>query len=156
MEFFDQNERFTLEQVAERINKLQGSDWHGYQGCDILKSHIYRPIRNGRRISDLDWYIGHRDLVAAYPTFLHLEHYDGWKLGMPLPEWTTPLFNAAAYEGFVSTYGLAYWNSVDEDGKRFTKKVATLQLACPKSGIYCQLIDVSETDHLKFQWLKSS
>ena len=49
-------------------------------------------------------------------------------------------------EGFVSTYGLAYWNSVDEDGKRFTKKVATLQLTCPKSEIYCQLIDVSETD----------
>ena len=65
---------------------------------------------------------------------------------MPLPEWTTPLFNAAAYEGFVSTYGLAYWNQIDEDGKRFTKKVATLQLTCPKSEIYCQLIDVSETD----------
>jgi len=65
---------------------------------------------------------------------------------MPLPEWTTPLFNAAAYQGFVSTYGLAYWNSVDEDGKRFTKKVAALQLTCPKSEIYCQLIDVSETD----------
>ena len=94
----------------------------------------------------MDWYIGYRDLVAAYPTFLHLEHFDGWKLGMPPPEWTTPLFNAAAYEGFVSMHGLAYWNSVDEDGKRFTKKVATLQLTCPKNGIYCQLIDVSETD----------
>ena len=113
----------------------------------IRDSHtINRPIRNGRRISDLDWYIGYRDLVAAYPTFLHLEHFDGWKLGMPLPEWTTPLFNAAAYEGFVSMHGLAYWNSVDEDGKRFTKKVATLQLTFPKSEIYCQLIDVSETD----------
>ena len=146
MKFFDQKERFALEQVAERINKLQGADWNGYHGSDFLKPHINRPIRSGRRISDLDWYIGYRDLVAAYPTFLHLEHFDGWKLGMPLPEWTTPLFNAAAYEGFVSTYGLAYWNSVDEDGKRFTKKVATLQLTCPKSEIYCQLIDVSETD----------
>ena len=146
MKFFQESERFALEQVAERINKLQGADWHGYHGSDFLKPHINRPIRSGRRISDLDWYIGYRDLVAAYPTFLHLEHFDGWKLGMPLPEWTTPLFNAAAYEGFVSMHGLAYWNSVDEDGKRFTKKVATLQLTCPKSEIYCQLIDVSETD----------
>ena len=85
MKFFQESERFALEQVAERINKLQGADWHGYHGSDFLKPHIYRPIRNGRRICDLDWYIGYRDLVAAYPTFLHLEHYDGWKLGMPLP-----------------------------------------------------------------------
>jgi len=28
MEFFDQKERFALEQVAERINKLQGADWN--------------------------------------------------------------------------------------------------------------------------------
>ena len=132
--------------MAERINKLQGADWHGYHGSDFLKPHINRPIRNGRRISDLDWYLGYRDLVAAYPVFLELVHFDGGKVGMPLSDWVNPLFNAAAYEGFVSKHGLAYWNSIDENGKRFSKKVATLQLTCPKSEIYCQLIDVSETD----------
>ena len=81
MKFFDQKERFALEQVAERINKLQGADWNGYHGSDFLKPHINRPIRSGRRISDLDWYIGYRDLVAAYPTFLHLEHFDGLEIG---------------------------------------------------------------------------
>jgi len=135
-----------LEQVAERINKLQGADWNNFHGSDFLKPEIFRPIRNGRKISEFDWYLGYRDLVAVYPAFLELVHFEGWKMGMPLSDWTTLPFNATAYEGFVSTYGLAYWNSVDEDGKRFTKKVATLQLACPKSEIYCQLIDVSETD----------
>ena len=146
MKFFDEKERFALEQMAERINNLQNADWNSYHGSDFLEPEIFRPIRNGRRISELDWYLGYRDLVAAYPAFLELVHFDGWKMGMPLSDWVNPLFNAAAYEGFVSKHGLAYWNSSDEDGKRFTKKVATLQLTCPKSEIYCQLIDVSETD----------
>ena len=146
MKFFDEKERFALEQVAERINNLQHADWNSYHGSDFLEPEIFRPIRNGRRISELDWYLGYRDLVAAYPAFLELVHFDGWKMGMPLSDWVNPLFNAAAYEGFVSKHGLAYWNSIDENGKRFTKKVATLQLTCPKSEIYCQLIDVSETD----------
>ena len=89
-----------MEQVAERINKNRVADWNGYHGSDFLKPNSYRPIRNGRRIGDLELYIDCRDLVAAYPTFLHSEHYGGSKIGMPLPEWTTPLFNAAAYEGF--------------------------------------------------------
>ncbi len=154
MKFFEEKERFALEQVAERINNLQNADWHGYHGSDFLEPEIFRPIRNGRRISELDWYLGYRDLVTAYPTFLHLEHFDGWKIGMPLSDWTTPLFNAAAYEGIVSTYGLAYWNSVDEDGKRTTRKVATMQLTCPNSEIYCQLIDVSETDEPEVPMIK--
>ena len=146
MKFFQESERFALEQVAESINKLQGADWNNFHGSDFLEPEIFRPIRNGRRISELDWYLGYRDLVAAYPAFLELVHFDGWKMGMPLSDWVNPLFNAAAYEGFVSKHGLAYWNSIDENGKRFTKKVATLQLTCPKSEIYCQLIEVSETD----------
>ena len=146
MKFFDEKDRFALEQVAERINKLQGADWNNFHGSDFLEPEIFRPIRNGRRISELDWYLGYRDLVAAYPAFLELVHFDGWKMGMPLSDWVNPLFNAAAYEGFVSKHGLAYWISIYEDGKRFTKKVSTLQLTCPKSEIYCQLIDVSETD----------
>ena len=154
MKFFEEKERFALEQVAERINNLQNADWHGYHGSDFLEPEIFRPIRNGRRISELDWHLGYRDLVTAYPTFLHLEHFDGWKIGMPLSDWTTPLFNAASYEGFVSTYGLAYWNSVDEDGKRTTRKVATMQLTCPNSEIYCQLIDVSETDEPEVPMIK--
>ena len=144
MKFFDEKERFALEQMAERINNLQNADWNSYHGSDFLEPEIFRPIRNGRRICELDWYLGYRDLVAAYPAFLELVHFDGWKMGMPLSDWVNPLFNAAAYEGFVSTHGLAYWNSINEDGKRTTKKVATLQLTCPKSGIYCHLIDVSE------------
>ena len=132
--------------MAKRINKLQGADWNNFHGSDFLEPEIFRPIRNGRRISELDWYLGYRDLVAAYPAFFELVHFDGWKMGMPLSDWVNPLFNATAYESFVSKHGLAYWNSIDEDGKRFTKKVATLQLTCPKSEIYCQLIDVSETD----------
>lgn len=154
MKFFEEKERFALEQVAERINNLQNADWHGYHGSDFLEPEIFRPIRNGRRISELDWHLGYRDLVTAYPTFLHLEHFDGWKIGIPLSDWTTPLFNAAAYEGIVSTYGLAYWNSVDEDGKRTTRKVATMQLTCPNSEIYCQLIDVSETDEPEVPMIK--
>ena len=154
MKFFDEKERFALEQVAERINNLQNADWNSYHGSDFLEPEIFRPIRNGRRISELDWYLGYRDLVAAYPAFLELVHFDGWKMGMPLSDWVNPLFNAAAYEGFVSKHGLAYWNSSDEDGKRFTKKVATLQLTCPKSEIYCQLIDVSETDEREVPMIK--
>ena len=154
MKFFDEKERFALEQMAERINNLQNADWNSYHGSDFLEPEIFRPIRNGRRISELDWYLGYRDLVAAYPAFLELVHFDGWKMGMPLSDWVNPLFNAAAYEGFVSKHGLAYWNSIDEDGKRFTKKVATLQLTCPKSEIYCQLIDVSETDEREVPMIK--
>ena len=154
MKFFDEKERFALEQVAERINNLQNADWNSYHGSDFLEPEIFRPIRNGRRISELDWYLGYRDLVAAYPAFLELVHFDGWKMGMPLSDWVNPLFNAAAYEGFVSKHGLAYWNSSDEDGKRFTKKVATLQLTCPKSEIYCHLIDVSETDEPEVPMIK--
>ena len=154
MKFFDEKERFALEQMAERINNLQNADWNSYHGSDFLEPEIFRPIRNGRRISELDWYLGYRDLVAAYPAFLELVHFDGWKMGMPLSDWVNPLFNAAAYEGFVSKHGLAYWNSSDEDGKRFTKKVATLQLTCPKSEIYCQLIDVSETDEREVPMIK--
>ncbi len=154
MKFFDEKERFALEQVAERINNLQNADWNSYHGSDFLEPEIFRPIRNGRRISELEWYLGYRDLVAAYPAFLELVHFDGWKMGMPLSDWVNPLFNAAAYEGFVSKHGLAYWNSIDENGKRFTKKVATLQLTCPKSEIYCHLIDVSEINSPEVPMIK--
>ena len=96
MKFFDEKERFALEQVAERINKLQGADWNNFHGSDFLEPEIFRPIRNGRRVSEVDWYLGYRDLVAAYPAFLELVHFDGWKMGMPLSDWVNPLFNASA------------------------------------------------------------
>ena len=58
--------------MAERINKLQGADWNNFHGSDFLKPEIFRPIRNGRKISEFDWYLGYRDLVAVYPAFLEL------------------------------------------------------------------------------------
>ncbi len=154
MKYFAESEREALTQISNRINYLQNADWNGYHGSDFLEPEFCRPIRNGRKLNDFEWYSAYRDLVAAYPAFLELVHFNGWKLGMPLSDWANPLFNAAAYEGFVSTHGLAYWNSIDEDGKRTTKKVATLQLTCPKSGIYCHLIDVSEINSPEVPMIK--
>ena len=41
MKFFDEKERFALEQVAERINKLQGADWNNFHGSDFLEPEIF-------------------------------------------------------------------------------------------------------------------
>ena len=54
-----------------------------------------------------------------------------------------PAWNAASWEGLKPAYGLAYWNTV-ENFRRTTRKVVTIQFTCPKSGIYCQLIDENQ------------
>tara|TARA_B100001013_G_C24378327_1_gene351049 strand:+ start:296 stop:475 length:180 start_codon:yes stop_codon:yes gene_type:complete len=55
-QYYKPEERFALEQIAERIDTLEGADWYGYHGADFLEPHLYRGIRNGRKLNDYQWY----------------------------------------------------------------------------------------------------
>ena len=134
-----------MEQIAERIDSLEGADWNGYHGADILEPHLHRGIRNGRRLNDYQWYPLYREVITGYPTFLELVHFNGsWDSNLKNDEWRMPAWNAASWEGWKPACGLAYWNTVNEDWKRTTRKVGTIQYTDPDSGIYCQLIDQNQ------------
>ena len=68
-QYYKPEERVALEQIAERIDTLEGANWHGYQGADILEPHLHRGIRNGRRLNDYQWYPLYREVVEGYPVF---------------------------------------------------------------------------------------
>ncbi|MDB4713009.1 hypothetical protein OAF43_02180 [bacterium] len=133
-----------MEQIAERIDTLEGANWHGYQGADILEPHLHRGIRNGCRLNDYQWYPLFREVVEGYPTFLDLRHFDNkCDSSIKNSDWMLPAWNAASWEGFKPAYGLAYWNTV-ESFRRTTRKVGTIQYTDPHTGIYCQLIDENQ------------
>ena len=143
-QYYKPEEKFALEQIAERIDTLEGANWHGYQGADILEPHLHRGIRNGCRLNDYQWYPLYREVVEGYPTFLDLRHFDNkWDSSIKNSDWMLPAWNAASREGFKPAYGLAYWNTV-ESFRRTTRKVGTIQFTCPHTGIYCQLIDENQ------------
>ena len=133
-----------MEQIAERIDTLEGANWHGYQGADILEPHLHRGFRNGRKLNDYQWYPLYREVVEGYPVFLDLRHFDNkWDSSIKNSDWMLPAWNAASWEGLKPAYGLAYWNTV-ENFRRTTRKVGTIQFTCPHTGIYCQLIDENQ------------
>ena len=144
-QYYKPEEKFALAHIAKRIDTLEGANWHGYHGGDILEPHLNRGIRNGRKLNDYQWYPIYRQVVTGYPTFLELVHFNGtWDSSLKNNEWSMPAWNAASWEGWKPTCGLAYWNTVDEDWKRTTRKVGTIQYTDPESAIYCQLIDENQ------------
>ena len=144
-QYYKPEEKFALAQVTKRIDTLEGANWHGYHGGDILEPHLNRGIRNGRKLNDYQWYPIYRQIVTGYPTFLELVHFNGtWDSNLKNDEWRIPAWNAASWEGWKPACGLAFWNTVDEDWKRTTRKVGTIQYTDPDSAIYCQLIDENQ------------
>ena len=144
-QYYKPEERLALEQIAERIDTLEGANWNGYHGGDILEPHLHRGIRNGLKLNDYKWYPLYRQIVTGYPAFLELIHFNGtWDSNLKNDEWRMPAWNAASWEGLKPAYGLAYWNTVDENWKRTTRKVGTIQYTDPESAIYCQLIDENQ------------
>lgn len=91
MAYFTSTERLALEQVALRIDTLEGANWHGYHGADILEPHLHRGIRNGRKLTDCQWYQLYRELVEDYPTFLDLRRFDNkWDSSIKKSDWMRP------------------------------------------------------------------
>jgi hypothetical protein len=76
MEYFTSAERLALEQIALRIDTLEGANWHCYPEADILEPHLHRGIRNGRKLTNYQWYPLYRKLIEDYPTFLNLRRFD--------------------------------------------------------------------------------
>ena len=85
-QYYKPEEKFALAQVAKRIDTLEGANWHGYHGGDILEPHLNRGIRNGRKLNDYQWYPIYRQVVTGYPTFLELVHQVGgikaWRIAV--------------------------------------------------------------------------
>ena len=38
-QYYKPEEKFALAQIAKRIDTLEGANWHGYHGGDILENH---------------------------------------------------------------------------------------------------------------------
>ena len=164
LEFYHPHkERLAVQQISKRVSE-GGGDWQGWSASDILKPerHRYHFNQNnllshfgfGRRypheklyepLNEFEIFMKFKELLREFDPFIVIDNFvddtfsdNGWLLAT---------LNSASKRGLKPRRGLGYYNRYDlESGHRVAEKIALLQVTCPKSGIYAQLVDCCETN----------
>jgi len=161
LEFYHHTEKQAVEQISQRVRE-SGGEWEGWSSSDIIhperhryhfnQSNILSHFGFGRRrphdklyepLNEFEIFMKFKELLREFNPFIVIDNFNDSTFSDN--DWLLDTLNAASRRGLQTSRGLGYYNGYNrETGKRTAEKIALLQVTCPKSGIYAQLMDCIE------------
>ena len=162
MKYFTTDEYPAIKQMAERVVDEPYCDWTKEEVLKPERGYRMKPVA-GNKVNSFAWAVSPRyermnefeiyqeylNFKINYPPFIHIVGYPKSNPERYTGKWHLEMWNAFSIGGKLKPVsGDAYFNYFDKSKmERTTRLISPLRVTCRESGVYAELLDVTEANN---------